>query len=379
MRTMTLFFTHGVSLKNWAEAGFLGREHSYYRELQASGIKLQFLTYGDESDREFSDVLDGIDIIPVYATMRRSKHSFVNILKSLAVPFVFRRSLCNADVFKTNQIWGSWVAVIAKFVCRRPLFVRAGYELYKNSLIEPTGRLKLLFIFFISKMAYRCADFIWVTTPEISSFVQREFSISNQRILVFPNWIDTELFRFFDTGPVFENRILYIGRLSAEKNIPLLIRAAGELKLSVDIVGEGPQKDDLVACGRTFNAEIRFLGRLSNSDLPDLINRYPIFVLCSNYEGSPKALLEAMACESAVIGTNKPGIRNVIIHNDNGLICDSEVESLKTAISTLHADTALRRALGNEARRSIVSGHSRARALSHEIAIIDKIAKSEMS
>ena len=369
MTKITLFFSYGVSLKTWDESGFLSRECSYYRALAEKGIEIQFLTYGDKSDFEFMTILGDIKVIPVYDTVRKSKFKIINFLKSLMIPFIFRKDLSSSDIFKTNQIWGSWVAVIAKLQLQKSLFVRVGFDLYKNSLLESTNKIKLFFIFLISRLAYKFADFVWVPTYEISKFIVSTHNIQHSRIIVFPNWIDTDLFYLGGFENTYTNKILYIGRLSPEKNISLLINALNETDINIDIVGDGELKSELNSEAKRLGVESQFLGRIPNNDLPELINKYPIVVLCSNFEGSPKSLLESMACGRAVIGTNKPGISNVITNNFDGVLCESEPEELRSALIDLMGNMGKRKRLGQEARNKIVNKNSKSQAIKTELSI----------
>lgn len=369
MPSVTLFFSYGVSLKTWDESGFLSREYSYYKDLQEGGVDVQFITYGDKSDFEFSAALGGIKIIPIYDTMRKSKYKLFNLLNSLTIPFVFKRHLESSDILKTNQIWGSWVGVVAKLWYGKPLFIRAGYDLYMNALVGEKNRLKIWFIYAISKLAYKNADFIWLPTSEISEFVVSTHKIQHSRIVVFPNWIDTDLFYLGSFENTYSNKILYIGRLSPEKNISLLINALSETDIKIDIVGDGELRSELNSEAQRLGVEAQFLGRIPNYDLPELINKYPIVVLCSNFEGSPKTLLESMACGRAVVGTNKPGISNVITNNFDGVLCESEPEELKSALIDLMGNVVKRKRLGREARNKIVNKNSKSQAIKTELSV----------
>ena len=64
---ITLFFTYGASLKTWADAGLLKREvHLYHELMKKYNIEVQFLTYGNESDRQWEADIQGIKLLPVY-------------------------------------------------------------------------------------------------------------------------------------------------------------------------------------------------------------------------------------------------------------------------------------------------------------------------
>tara|TARA_B100000575_G_C23143738_1_gene666806 strand:- start:8623 stop:9768 length:1146 start_codon:yes stop_codon:yes gene_type:complete len=380
MIKVTLFFSYGVSIKVWHESGFLSRELSYYKDLiDQRNIEIQFLTYGDETDLDFDEVPDGINITPIYNKIKKPKTRLGYFINSLIFPIYFQDELSSSDLFKTNQIWGSWSAVIAKFYYKIPLFVRVGYDLDKNSIVGEKSLYKRLFIKLISRMAYRVANDIWVPTQEISEFIQRRHKLSKNNITIFPNWIDTDLFNSIENIKPFNNRLLYIGRLSKEKNVTLLVRSLHKTGIGLDIVGNGEEKNDIKTLAKDLNISINFLGRVENKELPSLINHYTVLVLCSHYEGSPKVLLEAMSCKRAVIGTNKPGIKNIIINQINGLICESNPSSLASCIIELIEDKEKTKKLGIQARKYIIANHSKNEAIKKEVNIYNNLIKNNKS
>src|SRR5262245_19131877 len=60
---LVLFFSRGVSLQSWDEAGMLEREVALYRRLQERGVRVSFVTYGDARDRDYAGRLPGIQIL----------------------------------------------------------------------------------------------------------------------------------------------------------------------------------------------------------------------------------------------------------------------------------------------------------------------------
>ena len=102
--------------------------------MQEYAVQVQFITYGDECDREWEEELQGIKLLPVYERLQRPKSKILALLQTLLIPWFFRQELRETDLFKTNQIWGCWLAVLSKWFFHKPLLVRCGYEAYKNSL-----------------------------------------------------------------------------------------------------------------------------------------------------------------------------------------------------------------------------------------------------
>jgi len=115
---------------------------------------------------------------------------------------------------------------------------------------------------------------------------------------------------------------------------------------------------------------------VAHEQLPDLLIQNEALVMPSIYEGTPKALLEAMACGVPVIATKSPGITGVVTHNRNGYLCGLSIEEIRGAIQVVLEDVVLRERLGQEAVRYIRKHHSLREAVEREIAIIGKLCSS---
>lgn len=141
-----------------------------------------------------------------------------------------------------------------------------------------------------------------------------------------------------------KKKIVTMGRLSPEKNQVLLIRAFARIsekypEYTVEIYGDGPLREKLENLIRETGVENRvfLMGRKDN--VQQFIQDASIFVLPSNSEGMPNALLEAMALGLPSIATDCPigGPAMIVQNNKNGLLIpmnDEEVliESLERVI-----------------------------------------------
>ena len=63
MLRLGLLFTHGISLDDWNEGGFLLREVEYYQNLYRNNIKTTFYTYGDKKDFSFNKRIKHIHMV----------------------------------------------------------------------------------------------------------------------------------------------------------------------------------------------------------------------------------------------------------------------------------------------------------------------------
>ena len=114
------------------------------------------------------------------------------------------------------------------------------------------------------------------------------------------------------------------------------------------IAGDGPLKEELqkLACELNIQHDVIFLGY--RKDIPDVLSAFDIFVLPSLTEGSPNALLEAMASSKPVIATKVGGIPEIILDGTTGVLVPSKNSAkLSVAILDLLEDENKRIAMGN--------------------------------
>ncbi len=115
-------------------------------------------------------------------------------------------------------------------------------------------------------------------------------------------------------------------------------------------------------------------GAVPQDVVSSLLSDADLFVLASRIEGHPKALLEAMAAGLPCIGTDVPGIGEVLRDGVNGLVVGEDTTDLRRGIETLLDDRALASRLGHEARRRVESHYNLERTLAAEIEVLKEIA-----
>ena len=104
------------------------------------------------------------------------------------------------------------------------------------------------------------------------------------------------------------------------------------------------------------NAQIIITGFVPHHDLPAYYSLMDVFVQPSLRDGLPNAVLEAMACEKAVVGTWVGGIPDVLTDCKNGrLVRANEGNELAKAIEELLRNASLRKKLGSAARQTVIS------------------------
>lgn len=115
--------------------------------------------------------------------------------------------------------------------------------------------------------------------------------------------------------------LLYFGRLSIEKGVHTLIKAAAGAGVPLRIAGTGPIEAALKHTARECGANVEFLGYCAGRSLWDLVRHSRAVVLPSEwYENAPMSVLEANACGKPVIASDMGGIPELIEHGRTGLI-----------------------------------------------------------
>ncbi|MFH1681980.1 MAG: glycosyltransferase [Candidatus Eisenbacteria bacterium] len=178
------------------------------------------------------------------------------------------------------------------------------------------------------------------------------WGIRADRIAHFPYTIDLEAYR--PAARDDDGSFLFLGRLSEEKGLPVLLEAAARVPgARILIAGEGPMREamerEAAACGL---GGVRFAGYLHGEDLFDAIRSCRALLLPSEYDdNSPLVIYEAFALGKPVIAARRGGIPEMVRPGETGLLFPSgDGPALAEAIRELDRDERLARTLGRNAR-----------------------------
>jgi len=168
-----------------------------------------------------------------------------------------------------------------------------------------------------------------------------------------------------------------VGRLDFPKAHHVLIDAARMLcdrglpdTVRFVIVGGGPREAELKSMAAAFGRRVVFTGAMPREEIPRALARFDLFAMSSDIEGQPYGLLEAMAAGLPVVATAVGGIPDVITDGENGLLVPKgDAAALAGKLRLAIEDAQLRRALGEQARRTIDDRYSLDRMLTDTEAI----------
>jgi glycosyltransferase involved in cell wall biosynthesis len=340
--------TQGMSLKKWDELGLLNREMAIYEKLMQDGFQVQIFSWGDVGDLYYESEYPNLKvlIIPYYQQNLTWKNR-IHLFRA-------KQYLKNSHLIKTNQINGADVALAYSKKYNIPMITRCGYLLSQFTERQSQDESYIAHIKELERKVFVESDAGITSNPRDKDFVTQAYNLPADKVVCVPNYVDQKTF-----SPVFENRdeghLLYIGRLSEQKNLFALLEAVAKSTVvnKLTIIGRGEQEKELQERADELSVPAEFLGAIPNKDLPGYLQRCTAYILPSHYEGLPKTLLEAMSCCCACIGTDVEGIREVLEDGVNGKLCDKDSESLQMAIEEVLTDEKMRKKLGRSAFETI--------------------------
>jgi glycosyltransferase involved in cell wall biosynthesis len=174
-----------------------------------------------------------------------------------------------------------------------------------------------------------------------------------------------------------------VGRLTAIKNLGALIDAAEGVTAAFPdvvllIVGDGELRDDLQQRAARLGSRVRFLGW--RRDLATIYGASDVFVLTSRNEGTPVALIEAMASALPTVSTEVGGVADVVTDETMGLLVPSgDASALGAAIVRLLSSPEVRREMGARARASVAARYDLGRLLADIDALYRDLLRSRPS
>jgi glycosyltransferase involved in cell wall biosynthesis len=216
----------------------------------------------------------------------------------------------------------------------------------------------------LEEQGERRADRVITLTPRLAAILVAQ-GVPPGRIRVIPSGVRPALFGAPDGSEpsadrdplagLARPRVVFLGRLHAQKDVDVLLRAAALLRLPAQVVvaGDGPERHRLEALHRELRLGTRviFLGFVPHDLVPALLWGAEVLVMPSRYEELGTALLEAMHCGLPIVATRTGGIPDVVGHEVTGLLVSpGDVAGLAAAIDRLVGDAALRSRYGEAGR-----------------------------
>jgi glycogen synthase len=309
------------------------------------------------------------------------------VLGALSRDIGFVADPVDADVVHCHTWYTHFAGVLAKLAYGIPLVI----TIHSLEPLRPWKREQLGGGYDVStwveRTAIEMADAIIAVSQETRADVLRLFDVSERRVTVIHNGIDTDEYRPQEATDALDRFgidrsvpfVLFVGRITRQKGIVHLVHAIRHLDPGIGVVlcAGAPDTPQIAAEMEAGVAEARAVHpnvvwipeMVDKPTVRQLYSHAALFCCPSVYEPFGIINLEAMACETAVVATAVGGIPEVVVPGETGQLVafepagdgsfeprdpDGFARDLAAAINALMADPAGREAMGKAGRRRAV-------------------------
>lgn len=235
----------------------------------------------------------------------------------------------------------------------------------------------------ILKFNLHKAKAICATSHTIEAYLK---PVTHKKVEVIPFGVDIDIFCKKTVNSIFEAEDFVIGCIkSLDKiyNIDILIHSFFELKnkypsqkIKLLIVGVGLEKENLEQQVKKLNLsnDVIFTGRIPHHQVADYFNMIDVMVNISDYESFGVSVIEAMACENAVVATNTGGLKEIIENESFGALVEvGNIAQTTHAIEMYLLDNQLKKRVGENARKKVIEKYNWQDNLQQMIAVYNSM------
>ena len=344
--------THGkkrILIFNWRDTKsvFAGGAETYIHALASRWVKEgNAVTLFTSNDGHLAPngETDGVRII------RRGGFYAVYVIAFLYYMVHFRGKF---DVIVDSE---NGIPFFTPLFAKEPVFCLVHHihqEVFRHSLAWPLSSFASFLEGTMMPLVYRNCNFI--TVSESSRREMQKLAITKRDVEVVHPGIDSE---FLTPGVKAKTpTILYVGRLTKQKSIDILLRSFEKVTVNIKgvklvIAGDGDEMGNLQHLAKKLGLgdSVSFLGKVSEVHKRDLLREGWVFVSPSLIEGWGITTIEANACGTPVVASNVPGLRDSVCDGETGILVPyGDVDAFAKKITHILTDEALRRTLSQNA------------------------------
>ena len=272
--------------------------------------------------------------------------------------------------FGINLIPGRFTHIMKKYDILHFHQAEFSFPIFSNHIRKPKImhlhglRFDYYERYHLSRILLKTAADIYLSLTKQMKKELIALGIPEKRVVHYPNSIDTRIFH--PAKDRLENTILYVGRITHDKGLHVLLESLKYIKKPVHLLIVGPLNygsdlkyyETIVGMIRNENSKgkhiIKYLGTVEKGTLLELFQSASVFVLPSLYEPFGIVILEAMACETPVVATCVGGVPEIVNNYINGILVPAgNSQRLGEAIYYLTENEDVRTSIGKAGRKCV--------------------------
>ncbi|MBK6483438.1 MAG: glycogen synthase [Chitinophagaceae bacterium] len=305
------------------------------REL-AKLAQVEVRCFGDQSSNESGMNIQGVQ--PSLSILANAANPQLKMFQNLSRNVELSQATMDADVVHCHTWYTHLAGIFTRELLQIPLFLTThSLETHRPWKVEQLGNGYFLSRW-IEQQAYRTADGIIAVSEQMRTDVVEAYGVDPSKVTVIHNGIDPDFYQ-----PTFDRElvrsygidpdlpfVLFVGRITRQKGISQLIAAAKHFNKGAQVVlcAGAPDTKEIAEETEALMAELKSMRQgvilisemLPREKVKVLYSHARVFACPSLYEPFGIINLEAMACETPVVGSHVGGIPEIIVEGETGYL-----------------------------------------------------------
>ena len=324
---------------------------------------------------------EGFRLIPI-GLERKSRNIFKEVLSIFEIVKIYCREKPDIvhHVAVKPLLYGSWAARLAGIPAVVNALAGLGFifvaQGWKASVLR-----RLIVFAYRSAFSARNTIGIFQNPEDLKLFIDAGVVKSEKTVLIRGSGVDTSRFIHL-SEPAGIPTVVLASRMLWDKGVGEFVETARilkkeEIKCRMVLVGD-PDPENPASISeetlRGWHSEgvVEWWGH--KDDMPEVFEKSNIVVLPSYREGLPKVLIEAASCGRPIVATDVPGCREIVRHNENGLLVPPhDSKALAEAIKKLIKNPELRTIMGVRGRQIVEAEFSEEIVVRQTMAVYERL------
>ena len=304
--------------------------------------------------------------VPPASLLAGAEPRLARVLGPLATCLMMNAPPIETDVVHCHTWYTMFAGFLARMLYAKPLVATVhSLEPLRPWKEEQLGRGYMLSAW-LERTGLCAADLVIAVSSEMRADILRTYPVDPKRVRVIHNGIDINKFHRVPGQEALKRRriaepyILFVGRVSRQKGLDILLEAAAKLPPGLQVVvcagaADTPElAEELRDKARGLSNVCWLEEMVPLEDLVQLYSHAAVFVCPSVYEPFGLINLEAMACARPVVASAVGGIQEVVVDGETGLLAPpGDVEALVQAVGSLLADPDRAERMGIAGRKRV--------------------------